>query len=564
MVKKMVSSQEKTVGGRYRLLMPIGKGGMSTVWLAMDTTLGKQWAVKEIKLTDDAKHRKLVVESLLAEANLLKSLDHAAIPRIVDLVDEDGVLYVVMDYIEGKTLSQVLKEGGPQSEDDVIDWAIQLCDVLDYLHHRTPALVYRDLKPSNVMLHADGTIRLIDFGITCEEGMLVDGAHVLGTKGFGAPEQYRPGSAIDRTADIYGLGATMYTLLTDIRPQHEVPVEPLRQIRLTLSRGIEAIVAKAMEHAKESRFQDAAQMAYALEHVRQSEDAYQGKLRRSWHTFVGLCMAALLCLAVGAGCLAGRAFALNSDFDYWMHIAEQTVDPEAARDAYAKAAEALPQDTRPYFGLLDLYRADGVFSQDEEAAFERILMPHLQELQRDGASWGRLSFEIGKTYWYYYDAGENPSGEFTRMRAASRWMRNAAGEKGFADQASAQVYAGIADFENAIVPRIAEGTDAGLYGPYFSELSELIASLETEGTDVMRLQGADLALDALRVYPRKFRADGVAKEEMDALAERAAALAKSVDTTSQTADEQKARILGNLEATKQAISDSFVDVGSAD
>ena len=191
-------------------------------------------------------------------------------------------------------------------------------------------------------------------------------------------------------------------------------------------------------------------------------------------------------------------------------------------------------------------------------------MPHLQELQRDGASWGRLSFEIGKTYWYYYDAGENPSGEFTRMRAASRWMRNAAGEKDFASQASAQVYAGIADFENAIVPRIAEGTDAGLYGPYFSELSELIASLETEGTDVMRLQGADLALDALRVYPRKFRADGVAKEEMDALAERAAALAKSVDTTSQTADEQKARILGNLEATKQAISDSFVDVGSAD
>ena len=147
------------------------------------------------------------------------------------------------------------------------------------------------------------------------------------------------------------------------------------------------------------------------------------------------------------------------------------------------------------------------------------------------------------------------------MRAASRWMRNAAGEKDFASQASAQVYAGIADFENAIVPRIAEGTDAGLYGPYFSELSELIASLETEGTDVMRLQGADLALDALRVYPRKFRADGVAKEEMDALAERAAALAKSVDTTSQTADEQKARILGNLEATKQAISDSFVDVG---
>lgn len=96
------SQSERVIGGRYRLLTQIGKGGMSVVWLAMDTTLGKQWAVKEIALSENQKLRKLVIDSLLAEANLLKSLDHAAIPRIVDLIDEGGTLFVVMDYVEEK------------------------------------------------------------------------------------------------------------------------------------------------------------------------------------------------------------------------------------------------------------------------------------------------------------------------------------------------------------------------------------------------------------------------------------------------------------------------------
>ena len=230
------SQSERVIGGRYRLLTQIGKGGMSVVWLAMDTTLGKQWAVKEIALSENQKRRKLVIDSLLAEANLLKSLDHAAIPRIVDLIDEGGTLFVVMDYIEGKTLSQILKDNGAQSEADVIDWAVQLCDVLDYLHHRDSALVYRDLKPSNIMLHSDGTVRLIDFGIACREGTEVDSEHILGTKGFAAPEQYQVGSAIDRRADIYGLGATMYVLLTGAKLSDTKTPEPLRQVCPTLSR----------------------------------------------------------------------------------------------------------------------------------------------------------------------------------------------------------------------------------------------------------------------------------------------------------------------------------------
>ena len=556
------SQSERVVGGRYRLLTQIGKGGMSVVWLAMDTTLGKQWAVKEIALSENQKRRKLVIDSLLAEANLLKSLDHAAIPRIVDLIDEGGTLFVVMDYIEGKTLSRILKDNGAQSEADVIDWAVQLCDVLDYLHHRDSSLVYRDLKPSNIMLHSDGTVRLIDFGIACREGTEVDSEHILGTKGFAAPEQYQVGSAIDRRTDIYGLGATMYVLLTGAKLSDTKTPEPLRQVRPTLSRGIENIVARALAQNPGDRYVDAAEMAYALEHVKQAEDSYQMGLRRKWRAFVSLCVGAAICLAVGIGCLIGRGVALDFDFDYWMHVAEQTVDSTTAQNAYEKAAAARPGDVRPYLGLLDLYRTDGVFSKEEEAAFERLLMPHLSDLRRDGAAWGRLSFETGKTYWYYYDAGINSAGDYSRTRAASRWMHDAAEEDAFAGHDFAKLYADIADFNNTIVPMIAEGTDAGYYAPYFSRLSDLIDSLETEGTDVMRLQAANLVLDALRTYPRKFRADGVSQEEMEALTERAGLLAQRVSPTSQFMDGEKNRALTNIDATKQAISDSFVDVGS--
>lgn len=185
-----MADESDVVGGRYQLLSVVGRGGMSTVWLAMDETLGKQWAVKEIRLSYDPAAREMVAESLVSEANLIKQLDHAAIPRIVDLVDEGGILYVVMDYVEGRTLESLLAEEGPQDEDDVADWAVQLCDVLDYLHQRTPPIVYCDMKPSNVMLRPDGTMRLIDFGIAREEHAAHkaerDGRH-LGTRGYASP-----------------------------------------------------------------------------------------------------------------------------------------------------------------------------------------------------------------------------------------------------------------------------------------------------------------------------------------------------------------------------------------
>lgn len=118
------------IDGKYEVLREIGRGGMSVVYLAMDTHLNKQWAVKEIRKKGSGKNDEIVVNSLLAEANLMKRLDHPALPRIVDIIDNGVTIYVVMDYIEGESLDKILDEYGAQPEDKVINWAMQIADAL--------------------------------------------------------------------------------------------------------------------------------------------------------------------------------------------------------------------------------------------------------------------------------------------------------------------------------------------------------------------------------------------------------------------------------------------------
>lgn len=140
---------------------------MSIVYLAMDNRLNKQWAVKEIK-NDGSKSTATLLKGLEREANILKDVDHPVLPRIVDIINENGTIYVVMDFVEGRPLSDVLKAEGAQPQEKVIEWGRALASALDYLHSMNPPIIYRDMKPSNVMLKPDGSVKLIDFGTAKE------------------------------------------------------------------------------------------------------------------------------------------------------------------------------------------------------------------------------------------------------------------------------------------------------------------------------------------------------------------------------------------------------------
>lgn len=206
------------IAGKYEILTEIGHGGMSVVYLAMDTHLNKQWAVKEIRKKGNGRNDEVIVNSLLAEANMMKRLDHPSLPRIVDIIDNGVTIFVVMDYIEGESLDKILAEYGAQPEELVVGWAKQLCDALSYLHSQKPPIIYRDMKPANVMLKPEGNIKIIDFGIAREykEQNLAD-TTVLGTKGYAPPEQYS--GQTDARSDIFALGMTMHHLLTGIDPR---------------------------------------------------------------------------------------------------------------------------------------------------------------------------------------------------------------------------------------------------------------------------------------------------------------------------------------------------------
>ncbi len=251
------------IDSRYKLVEMVGRGGVSKVYLATDTRLNNIYAVK---LYDkNVKHFDVSVAIIMQEINLMKNLEHPSIPKVYDFVDLSNYFCVVQEYIKGNTLQSVLNNFGPQPEELVINWAKQLCDVLGYLHTRTPAIIYRDVKPQNIMLKPDGTITLIDFGVarTYKPGQLVDTVN-LGTLGYAAPEQFGNAQTDVRT-DVFGIGKTMHKLLTDTNltdPPYET--KPIRQYNPNLSQQLESIIIKCTAPNPRDRYQTCDELLQAL------------------------------------------------------------------------------------------------------------------------------------------------------------------------------------------------------------------------------------------------------------------------------------------------------------
>ena len=202
------------IKNRYEVLRLIGEGGMSRVFLAADLKLqNKQWAIKEVDRRAKDPVGRPIEQSLSNEAELLSKLDHPNIVSINDIEKTKNYIYVVMDHVEGQSLDKVVRENGPQNEEDVKNWMVQICDAPDYLHSQKPPIIYRDMKPSNIMLRPDGNVKLIDLGVAREyKDEAKKDTIAFGTEGYAAPEQYGRDQTDPRT-DVYGLGTTMWRLL---------------------------------------------------------------------------------------------------------------------------------------------------------------------------------------------------------------------------------------------------------------------------------------------------------------------------------------------------------------
>jgi len=362
---------------RYELITELGKGGMSTVYLAKDRNLDSYWAVKQVK-----NNSSVDIDAFKKEVELLSSLSHSDIPRIVDRIEANDDFFVVMDFVDGTSLGKKVLSEGPLPEDLVVEWAKMLCDVLDYLHHaKANPIIYRDMKPDNVMLTQSGRIKLIDFGIAreCRHGEKQTGASI-GTRGYAAPEQYKGASnLLDERTDIYSLGATLYYLVTGSIPAKPPKAfRPVRQINPLLSEGFEYIIAKCTKDEPEERYQNCKELRDDLNHIQQLSGAYRSKMNRKLLSFAGCLLLAIVFGVVAVIGYKGMQADNEDKFQSSFQLAssyDRKEDYGNASKYYFEAIQYKPEDENTYlllFSSLLPHAADSDFTAVTKTAVDEI------------------------------------------------------------------------------------------------------------------------------------------------------------------------------------------------
>lgn len=285
--KKQVSSQLQpgaTLANRYLIQGVIGIGGMGAVYRARDLhfpNVTKLVAVKEmINQARDPEMRKMIILNFEREANILATLSHPAITRVYDYFTNNERSYLILEFIHGKDMETMLNDTTDFfPEDQIIAWAIELCDVLHYIHSREPEpIIFRDLKPSNVMINQHNHVVLIDFGIAKQFQSSKKGT-MIGTEGYSPPEQYRGEET--ELSDIYALGACLHHLLSKRNPMLEPPFSfgerSIRQSNPSVSVELELAINKALQYNPEDRFQSSKGFQDALILIARNTGVLSGK-----------------------------------------------------------------------------------------------------------------------------------------------------------------------------------------------------------------------------------------------------------------------------------------------
>ena len=254
------------IGSRYRVVKALGGGGMKLVYLAEDLRLAaRKCALAEMVDTfSSAEAQKQAISSFQREADMLAQLSNEHIPRVFDRFSEGNHHFLVMEYIDGTTLEEQIKQhGGKLPVERVVEVALQALDTLDYLHHLQPPVIYRDLKPSNIMVTGDGQAKLIDFGIA-RLFQPLSNATMIGTQGYAPPEQYR--GKVETRSDIYALGATMHHAISGRDPAAEAPFSfpPLQKLSPDVDARLASAIDQALAYDVASRLPDAAEFKYRL------------------------------------------------------------------------------------------------------------------------------------------------------------------------------------------------------------------------------------------------------------------------------------------------------------
>lgn len=425
------------IDGRYKILRKLGEGGMSVVYLAVNEKVNKHWAIKEVK-KEGVENFETVHQRLLTEADILKRLHHPNLPDIVDIIENEETFLLVMDYIEGRQLESIVQEYGPQNEETVVNWGKQLCDVLSYLHSQNPPIIYRDMKPANVMVQKDGKVVLIDFGTAREfKESQAEDTLCLGTCGYAAPEQYEGQGQSDIRTDIYCLGVTLYYLLTGHNPICKpYEIYPIRYWNTNLSSGLEMIILKCTRKNPSKRYQSCEELQQELSHYYKLDIEYQKsqKIKK-------LMLFCFLGLTIVSGFLSLVFYReekelVKNAYEDCLYEAQRQRGKEQYQACYQAANTLNPKDSRAYKALLETFlwkdneeqeELQGYsvcfFSEKEEKFIREMLgitkegnkrnEEYLKSRKREYES---FAYILGLAYFYSYNGTGNKA-------AAEKWLK---------------------------------------------------------------------------------------------------------------------------------------------
>lgn len=549
--------QGDILDGKYKILEKIGQGGMSKVYLAIDTALNKQWAVKEIDKRTE-KYKLTVNENKTkSEIEIMKKLSHPSLPRIVSIIDSDESLCVVMDYIEGESLDKVISMYGRQDEKRVVSWTLDICDIINYLHHQDPPIIYRDMKPSNVMLSQEGNIKIIDFGIAREFKSGRNDTAALGTMGYASPEHFA--KRTDIRSDIYSIGATMYTLLTGLDPSKDPPhhLQKLRAVDPTFSTGLEKVITKATQLDPNNRYQSIQEFANALSSYRQLDDSYIRSLRKKKSSFRKKLILSTVTLVTGILLVISGTFLESRNYESLLN--SNTLDPNKRAEELQKAIMLKPSNEDAYLELIKVYAKDGQFTEVEASNFLEVYSSCKDKISRNKDDYASLNYSVGEAFLKYY-TGSNDNSPRAKLLEAEPYFKVAASNKSFSKSTLASGYIFMADYYKTYVladdSLVAEDATKADYKKLL-EKSELVLSevnsYKGSGKDKISIITSQIILNLLDTQRNEMAKAGIPKSSITSLVSKIEKELNSIDGN----DEAKESALNMITNVNQGLDLSY-------
>ncbi len=378
------------IDDKYKIISIVGKGGMGTVYKAVNIKLGNYWAVKELKNK----------ENLEQEVLILRSLKHQGLPLIIDAFQIVDNWYLIEEYVEGISLDNVIERKKQIKENVLLEWAIQICNILNYLHmHKPKPIIYQDLKPSNLIINEEGIIKLVDFGISSLYDETIEKSG-LGTKGYAAPEQYISStSKIDNRTDIYGLGATLYHLSTGKKLNQRDSNSMSFEDTPNLSQGFKYIIEKCTKLQPDERYKNIIDVINDFQNIH----LLNNKLNRSSkkvlfrNAVIGIIL---------FGLLNGIIYAVfdirRSKYDDYLSLINQAVccyedgSLLTCEELLKKAITEQPKKKEAYKKLLEIYLDQGRYTESLDMINE-LQTEKLIQLNED------FYYIEGRAYFYLGD-----------------------------------------------------------------------------------------------------------------------------------------------------------------